>query len=254
MPKRPAFQFYPGDWLRDPHLGMCRPETRGIWMDLLCAMHENGERGELTGTVQMLAQLARCTSAQMRRALDDLSGTKAGHVTQTGENVTVISRRMYREHKDRENNRLRKQRQRSPGNVPKMSRSYSSSSSSSSISESSREGVQNTNSDARASAPSPAKGCRLSWTALPDEAREFAVSEGISPQDTERIFDTFRDYWTAVPGSKGCKTDWPATWRNWVRREKGNGTSRRSGASRHLSEVERIERANPSTPESGDWF
>jgi hypothetical protein len=29
--------------------------------------------------------------------------------------------------------------------------------------------------------------------------------------------DKFRDYWRAVPGAKGRKTDWPATWRNWCR-------------------------------------
>ncbi len=30
----------------------------------------------------------------------------------------------------------------------------------------------------------------------------------------------FRDYWIAQPGTKGRKTSWPATWRNWVRNEK----------------------------------
>jgi hypothetical protein len=27
----------------------------------------------------------------------------------------------------------------------------------------------------------------------------------------------FRDYWRAVPGSRGKKSDWDATWRNWIR-------------------------------------
>jgi hypothetical protein len=27
----------------------------------------------------------------------------------------------------------------------------------------------------------------------------------------------FRDYWAAVPGQKGVKLDWPATWRNRIR-------------------------------------
>lgn len=29
----------------------------------------------------------------------------------------------------------------------------------------------------------------------------------------------FRDYWAGVPGAKGRKLDWPATWRNFVRDE-----------------------------------
>lgn len=28
----------------------------------------------------------------------------------------------------------------------------------------------------------------------------------------------FRDYWQSVPGAKGVKLDWDATWRNWCRR------------------------------------
>lgn len=35
-----------------------------------------------------------------------------------------------------------------------------------------------------------------------------------------RTFDGFRDYWTALPGAKALKTDWTATWRNWVRNQK----------------------------------
>jgi len=35
----------------------------------------------------------------------------------------------------------------------------------------------------------------------------------------DRVADKFRDYWTAKPGVAGKKTDWPATWRNWVRAE-----------------------------------
>lgn len=30
--------------------------------------------------------------------------------------------------------------------------------------------------------------------------------------------DRFLDYWRGVPGAKGRKLDWPATWRNWCRR------------------------------------
>lgn len=36
----------------------------------------------------------------------------------------------------------------------------------------------------------------------------------------ERIEGGFRDYWHSVPGAKGRKLDWAATWRNWVRNQK----------------------------------
>ena len=39
------------------------------------------------------------------------------------------------------------------------------------------------------------------------------------PPDIDVLEETqkFRDYWTAVPGARGVKLDWEATWRNWMR-------------------------------------
>ena len=42
-----------------------------------------------------------------------------------------------------------------------------------------------------------------------------------------REAERFRDYWTGKAGKDGRKADWPATWRNWIRRaaegRTGNG-------------------------------
>lgn len=45
--KHPAFQFYPGDWLKDTALRCCSPAARGVWMDLICMMYEAPRRGVL---------------------------------------------------------------------------------------------------------------------------------------------------------------------------------------------------------------
>ncbi len=46
----------------------------------------------------------------------------------------------------------------------------------------------------------------------------------------------FRDYWIAVPAAKGRKTDWPATWRNFVRTERApRGPPRRSATESGLA-------------------
>ena len=45
--KLPSFQFYPGDWLKDPNLRRCSHAAKGVWMDLLCLMFESEERGVL---------------------------------------------------------------------------------------------------------------------------------------------------------------------------------------------------------------
>ena len=68
------------------------------------------------------------------------------------------------------------------------------------------------------------KGSRLSadWS-LPDDFRDWSIqSLGWTPERCTSVAEVFRDYWIAMPGSKGTKTDWPATWRNWCRREGGN--------------------------------
>lgn len=39
--------------------------------------------------------------------------------------------------------------------------------------------------------------------------------------DAVLVGESFRDYWLSAAGAKGRKADWPATWRNWVRNEKG---------------------------------
>lgn len=53
---------------------------------------------------------------------------------------------------------------------------------------------------------------------LPDEWIGFCKQER-TDLDPHTVFAQFVDYWIAQPGQKGVKTDWPATWRNWVRRQ-----------------------------------
>jgi DNA-binding PadR family transcriptional regulator len=59
---------------------------------------------------------------------------------------------------------------------------------------------------------------------LPVEWISFSKTE--RPElDPQTLFDQFRDYWIAVPGAKGRKADWFATWRNWVRNQKSFGVN-----------------------------
>jgi uncharacterized protein YdaU (DUF1376 family) len=87
--------------------------------------------------------------------------------------------------------------------------------------------------EAKAS-PKNATGTRLDrdWF-LPMDWGRWAVDLGMS-QDTIRAeADRFRDYWVSVPGAKGRKTDWQATWRNWCRKAmetKGKSNGRTSRA------------------------
>lgn len=64
-----------------------------------------------------------------------------------------------------------------------------------------------------------ARGARLppDWSPDPD-GMAFAESQGLRNGRAQAELGRFRDYWTAQPGQKGVKTDWPATWRNWCRK------------------------------------
>jgi hypothetical protein len=46
--KRPADQFYPGDWLNDAALRACSLAARGLWKDMNCIMHQGHPYGHLT--------------------------------------------------------------------------------------------------------------------------------------------------------------------------------------------------------------
>lgn len=54
---------------------------------------------------------------------------------------------------------------------------------------------------------------------LPDDWAKFCKDErpDLDPAET---FAVFRDYWVAKAGQAGCKLDWLATWRNWVRNQR----------------------------------
>lgn len=99
--KQTPMQLEVGDWLRDPQLSMCSPATRGIWFDLLCVLHELGRSGQVTGTPEQLCRTCRCTTAEFVAAIAELSTTGAADIHDRNGVVTVINRRMQREHKER---------------------------------------------------------------------------------------------------------------------------------------------------------
>lgn len=64
-----------------------------------------------------------------------------------------------------------------------------------------------------------ARATRLPATWYPDHDLK-AWAEAERPDlDLRTSIASFVDYWTAIPGSKGAKLDWAATFRNWIRRE-----------------------------------
>jgi hypothetical protein len=102
--KLPSFQFYPGDWMKDPGLRSVSLEARGLWMDMLCLLFESGRRGYLqhaTGKPVTPEQLARMTGGsteQVSRLLQELEDSGVFSRTEHG---TIYSRRMIRDERKR---------------------------------------------------------------------------------------------------------------------------------------------------------
>jgi len=89
------------------------------------------------------------------------------------------------------------------------------------------------------------KATRLSpdWT-LTQEYYEAAnkIKPGFTDQQIKLTADTFRDHWIAKNGKDAIKLDWLATWRNWVRNQRGQPNGQNRPASRRESVAERSNR------------
>lgn len=104
MGKLPAFQFYPGDWQKDPALNACDWKARAVWFSLLLVMHEAPQRGYLSlvdsepMTERQLSNLTRIPLDELSVAMTEL---EESGVYSRDENGVIYSRRMLREEERR---------------------------------------------------------------------------------------------------------------------------------------------------------
>ncbi len=97
--KRPAFQWYPGDWRRDTALQSCSIDARGLWIEMLNLMHDGEPYGHLTAggvriTPDMLGTLTGVTGQRARKLIAELESRRI--FSRTDEDV-IYSRRMVRD-------------------------------------------------------------------------------------------------------------------------------------------------------------
>ncbi|WP_273790998.1 hypothetical protein [Bartonella sp. CM31XJBT] len=86
------------------------------------------------------------------------------------------------------------------------------------------------------------RGCRLPTDFEPDY--DFAIAKGLPPERVKVEIAKFRDYWRSKAGANATKTDWQATWRNWVRKaiedlEKTKNTNNNGGNNGNFSKDQR---------------
>jgi hypothetical protein len=109
----------------------------------------------------------------------------------------------------------------------------------------------------------PARGTRLPEPFLPDgTAGRVAAELGMDDDQKRAALDDFIDYWKGVPGARGVKLDWQATFRNSLRhwaskhmRKNGHATHRPSNievAQRFTAKLEEKLRAREDALRRGD--
>jgi hypothetical protein len=105
------FKFEFGKWRNDSSLRRCSLETKGFWIECLCAMREAGT-SQLTGTYNEIARLVGCFPEEAARCVIELKRTETATVTLCNDEVTLKSRYMERELKAKQLTRLRVQKHR----------------------------------------------------------------------------------------------------------------------------------------------
>lgn len=110
MSKLPAFQFYPGDWIKDPALRRCSHEEKGIWIDLLCLMHESPERGILRGWSD--EEICRSIGGRYEAVSSAVTRLVTLGVASRDEDGSLMNRRMARDERERRSSAERMRRHR----------------------------------------------------------------------------------------------------------------------------------------------
>jgi hypothetical protein len=99
---RPAFQFYPGDWQKNAKLRRCSPAARGVWMDVLCLLHDSeDEYGVLRWPLKDIANAAGASMSHVRELVEKgvLKGAdkeapayvyRPKHAGKAGDPVTLV--------------------------------------------------------------------------------------------------------------------------------------------------------------------
>lgn len=222
-----------GDYLADT--GRLTTEQHGAYLLLIMDYWRNGPP---PNDDAVLANITRSTSGNWKRLRVAIEGFfvvadgKWGHS------------RIDREIEDAEAGKLKAQQKAAKAAEARWSKQEVSSTSSNAPSNApSIDQAMLKECPSPSTSPSPTKPAKAKAEAAPatrlpadwvpaDSERDFCRTE--RPElDVATTANRFRDYWIAQPGVKGRKTDWSATWRNWVRNERAQPRALPLKESRH---------------------
>jgi hypothetical protein len=99
--KLPSFQFYPADWRKDPGVQSLTFHQRGVWLEILCLMHESPRRGLLlmpNGNTMSDDALSRVIGLDKQNLTTTLTAIlECGVADREPETGALMNRRMIRD-------------------------------------------------------------------------------------------------------------------------------------------------------------
>lgn len=101
MTSTPWMKFYPRDWRGDQALRVVSLAARGLWMEMLCIMHEASPRGHLLIGASAVTDdaLARSVGARIEEVQAMLVELHDAGVFDRSRNGVILSRRMIADEK-----------------------------------------------------------------------------------------------------------------------------------------------------------
>ena len=99
--KNPWMKFYPSNWRSEPKLKMCSLSARGLWVELMCLMHEAEPYGHLKIGEKMPSdlQLSRLIGVPVEDVESGLLELSDAGVFSTTRGGVIYSRKMVRDFK-----------------------------------------------------------------------------------------------------------------------------------------------------------
>ncbi|MZR14240.1 hypothetical protein GQE99_14550 [Maritimibacter sp. DP07] len=94
----PFLKFFTSDWRSDPRLKMCSAGARGVWIEMICLMHEANPYGHLLvhGQPPNEAQLASLTGIPIAELTEYLGELERMGVFSTTREGVIYSRKLVR--------------------------------------------------------------------------------------------------------------------------------------------------------------
>lgn len=243
------FRFY-HEVVDDPKVQELSPDLFKAWVNLLCIGSQQDERGVLPELDKIRYRL-RMTAHEALAMITALEA--AGLIEDSGGVLSIHNwdgRQSYLKPSDApEATRERKQRQRERDHAEKdMSRPVTRGHALElELEIEERRGEENLASLGRsANAPKPKRASQLPDDfSVNDEMTTWALAKNFTAAEIDEQTEIFKDHWAS---NKESKSDWVATWRNWMRRSR---TFVRGSPSKHLDSTQ--PQIGPKGPNAA-WF